>query len=298
MIKLLDKYINSDFIKDLQRVAKFGKTVHKTNLYDIRKNNFKDLKDPVFFLSTGRCGTAWLSDLMEMDESLMIVHAPENPLLSQSKLFYELYQDGGLSTREWQLFQELYLAAFEHLFFNCIKSGKRLVITESRCSFFVPIISKLIPQAHFVHVYRHPGEFVRSGIRRGYYIKEDHTQLNKIEPLADVRAKMGWNKFSQTQKISWLWSETNSFIESYKAQIDSTKIHDLNFNSWDENILFDMFSKLDMDIPRNSIQKKLNVKINVEKRGNVDLYENWSEADKNSLRELCKPLADKYNYDL
>jgi hypothetical protein len=298
MIKLLDKYINSDFIKDLQRVAKFGETIHKTNLYKIRENKFKDLKSPVFFLSTGRCGTAWLSDLMKMDKSLMIVHAPENPLLSQSKLFYELYQDGGLSDREWRIFQELYLGAFEHLFFNCIKSGKRLVITESRCSFFAPIIAKLIPQANFVHVYRHPGEFVRSGIRRGYYVKEDHTQLNKIEPLVDDKVKINWAQFNQIQKISWLWNETNSFIESSKIHIDNSKFHTLNFNHWNEEILSGLFAKLNIAVPKESIEKKLNVKINVENRGNVDLYENWSEEDKNSLRELCMSLADKYKYDL
>lgn len=296
MGNLLNKYVNSKFVQDLQRVSKYGNTIKPTNLYEIRNNRFNELKSPIFFLSTGRCGTAWLTKLMEDDKSLIVIHNPENALLAQSKLFYELYSQQSLSENEWLLFEEMYLAAFENLFLNCIKSGKRLVFTESRTSFFAPIIAKLLPQAKFVHVYRHPGEFVRSGIRRGWYVKENDTSLlYKIKPKSNT---LNWDSYSQIQKVSWLWNETNQFIEEFKCNIDSSKHYNLNFNTWTTDILFDLLTNLDIKTSKALIRKNLDVKVNVAKNENFDVYENWDANDKDKLKEICHELASKYNYNL
>ena len=33
-----------------------------------------------------------------------------------------------------------------------------------------------------------------------------------------------WNKYSQTEKIAWLWNETNQFIEDFKSKIEPEKM--------------------------------------------------------------------------
>ena len=69
---------------------------------------------------------------------------------------------------------------------------------------------------------RHPGDFVRTGIRREYY-RGNEKDDSRITPLADDEIYNSWANLSDIQKIGWLWNTTNDFIENEKVYLNDNK---------------------------------------------------------------------------
>jgi hypothetical protein len=110
-MKQLGKIIPVD---ELYWFIKFGKSKRKCNIYDLRADNFNGIERPVFFLSTGRCGTKWFSSLLSFDKRVRVLHNPVPNLGSQSKAVYEIFINN-----DWNL-DGNYLRLIEYnLFCSC-----------------------------------------------------------------------------------------------------------------------------------------------------------------------------------
>ena len=96
-MKQLEKIIPVD---ELFWLLKFGKSKRKCNIYDLRADNFKGIEKPVFFLSTGRCGTKWFSTLISFDRNVRVLHNPIPNLGSQGKLAYEIFVNNNWDVEE------------------------------------------------------------------------------------------------------------------------------------------------------------------------------------------------------
>jgi hypothetical protein len=48
---------------------------------------------PVFVLSTGRCGTQWLTELLRCDPAMWVNHSDYPELIRHSRLAYERYRE-------------------------------------------------------------------------------------------------------------------------------------------------------------------------------------------------------------
>ena len=216
-MKQLEKIIPVD---ELYWLLKFGKPKRKCNIYDLRADNFNGIEKPVFFLSTGRCGTKWFSTLISFDRNVRVLHNPAPNLGSQGKLAYEIFVNNHWNVEEdnIKLITEIYLTAREQYLRYSFKTNKRVIETNNNITFFAPVLSALFPEAKFVHLYRDPGGFVRSGIIRGWFT-EKYNSIFKINPTAINPLNKEWDKMSQLGKISWVWAETNSFIERFKELI-------------------------------------------------------------------------------
>ena len=164
---------------------KFGKSKKKLSLYDLRNMAIEQVPAPVFFLSTGRCGTKWFSSLFDKNTDLMVLHHPIPNMASQSKLVYDAYKSSNFQpkTMEQNLMNELFWTGREQFIRYSYKSQKRLFETNNSISFFAPVIAEIFPHARFVHLYRHPGEFVRSAIRRKHYTDDNSEDIKRVEPI-------------------------------------------------------------------------------------------------------------------
>lgn len=298
MYKLL-KFLNSKKVKDLQRVLEYGKTVNKLNLYSLRSCQFKDVKNPVFFLSTGRCGTAWISHVLESKEDLKIYHHPEPVMRSQGKLAYEMnLKREERNSNELLLLKEMFLAGREDLLMNCARANKRPIFTDSRSTFFANEMLELFPSAKFIFIHRHPGEVVRSGIRRSWYKAEQQSELNRIIPQKGEAFFKEWPRLSDIEKISWLWRETNLFIENFSKSVPAGNFYEISFNFWSAEKIADMMSFLNIDLKQDEISNWMTKRINVQAESPYPKYKNWSEKEQQSLKDICGDLAAKYNYHL
>jgi hypothetical protein len=279
---------------------KFGLPKKKGVIYDLRKEGFASIDRPVFFLSTGRCGTNWFARLLTHDKQLGVFHEPQPNLGAQGRTVYETYRNKGfdLSTNEKGLIREIFLAGREQYLRYSFKTQKRFVETNNHISFFAPAISELLPSALFVHVHRHPGEFVRSAVRRGFYSNDNKEDLKRILPAEGTDTDSVWAGYDQLQKNAWLWNETNSFIEDFKDTIPEEKVITFNFNELTEESVMKLIDFTGAKISNNKIKRALGRRSNIQKLGSFKSYGDWIAEDKAKLIKICGNLAEKYGYKL
>ena len=264
----------------------------KITLTDCVNQNWRNVR-PVFVLSTGRAGTQLLNNLLSLSPRAYPLHQPKPELIRVSKLAYEKISETP------EIFEEVFRTARDELVLEAAKFNKIFIETNNRVTFFAPIISKVFPEAVFIQLVRHPGDFVRSGIRRKWYSGSHEHDLGRILPQSG-EYKDHWSKMSDIEKIGWLWNETNQFIDNFRQTISSEKL--LFVKS--ENLFEDMavteeiyrFIQLpDFNIRRAG--KILKKPVNVQKKGTFSHYEDWTEENKEQLRVVA-PFAMQCGYDV
>ncbi len=283
-------------IDDLYWLLKAGKSKKRLSASELKSGLNKYIKSPVFFLSTGRCGTKWFSDLLSTNKSLMVLHSPKPTFANQNKLVYETLNKGDVCGSEKNLVKEIYLSGREQYLRYSYKTKKKIIETNNYISFFAPILIELFPDAKFVHLYRHPGEFVRSGIRRNYYTKNNPDNIKRITPTDKEQLK-DWGKLSQLEKTSWLWNETNFFIENFKKEYRAN-CYNFNFNELNPDNVISLMEFMDISISESNIKKAINKKSNVQITGSFAEYKEWDSDQKNALKGICNNLSEKYNYTI
>ncbi len=276
----------------------FGPSKLRTNFFELRSSDFKGLPHPVFFLSTGRCGTNWFTMLLSRDKSVKAFHEPRPNFGVQGRVAYELYsgKDFKVSPNEELLLQEIFLTGREQHLRYSFKTQRRFVETNNQVTFLAPAIFQLFPEAKFVHLNRHPGEFVRSALRRKFYNNTD--DIKRIVPLANDPYHKSWDVLSTLEKNSWLWMATNRFIERFKTTLPAANWHYFDFNTLNTGNILKLCKFLDVSIDEKSIGKMLRKRVNVQKTGSLGGYDDWTMEDKDRLRKVCGEMAAKYNYQL
>lgn len=285
------KKIKNSNLEDYYYTLLFGISKKKVNKYFLRTTNFKYLPAPIFFLSTGRCGTNWFEKLLSHDKSICVFHEPTPNLSIQGKKAFEL-NNSNISINENELLKEVFLAAREHYLRHSFKVGKRYIETNNHLTFLASQIAEVIPQAKFVHLYRHPGEFVTSAINRGFFSEKNQEDIKRIKPKSDKN----WINKNQIQKCSWLWNETNLFIEQFKLKNEN--VFSFNFNDLSKENVMNLLNFLNLNISEKLVENLLGIKSNVQKEKHFNQYKNWDKKDKIALQKICKNLSDKYKYKL
>jgi hypothetical protein len=247
---------------------------------------FKD-SDPIFVLSTGRCGTKLLTKLFEISVNGEVHHEPSPRMIYSSRYVYE-NQNAGINVRK-----SAFLGGRYELLKDAYIKGNRYIETNNQITFFADAILDLMPKTKFIHLIRHPGDFVRSGIRRKYYNGHDYD---------DGRIRLGetqlWDSYSNIQKIGWLWNETNAMIENWKAEdfgncVITVKSEDLFTDTSGFRSICE-FLKIAAPSDR-TIKKVIQKPVNVQRKGRFPSYIEWSEDDVSALKQIA-PLGNSYGY--
>ncbi len=222
---------------------------------------------PVFALSTGRCGTMLLTKLLSADSSLRVVHEP-HPELSYHSGWAYYKQSKGEKVEE----QVIDVCRYESIR-DAFLLGKRYVETNNRITFFANQLAILYPLAKFVHLERDVVPFVQSGYSRNWYGDErigDEGRIIKYNDLQD------WENYSQVQKISWLWWETNRFIRDFGESIGSSRYFYLAskhlFRSPDEVEKLLEFLEIE-NIPRQKLESMMRKPVNKSPASRVKILE-------------------------
>ncbi|HIA30627.1 MAG TPA: sulfotransferase [Candidatus Marinimicrobia bacterium] len=257
-------------------------------------NNYKC----IFVLSTGRCGTKLLTKILNFSSELWVDHKPSPELAFQSYRAYKYqYTLDQLKTD----FSNSRLDMIK----KCYKNSLIYCETNNRISLYARAISNIFPNAKFIHLVRHPGEFVRSGIRRGYYTRMNAEISGHLEPRENSSLIEKWSIMSQIEKIAWQWNTINCEIENFKKTIPPNKICTIQSQSMFINpeVTIQLFDFIGVANPfigtrgRSCLKNILNHPINVQKIGSYPTYDNWSNKDKLTVKRMA-PLAKNYGFTL
>lgn len=299
-VREIPTFIKEHDLEELLFIKRFGIPEKKAKFLHLRKNNFIDLPAPIFFLSTGRCGTNWFVHLLKTVKGLRVFHEPKPNLGIQGVMIYDYFINNNytLDERTKDIFKEIIYIAREQYFRYSYKTNNRYVETNNQITFFAQILAEMFPQAKFIHIYRHPGEFVRSALRRNFYSNDNVDDMKRIKPIQAALYFDKWKDFSPLEKASWLWNETNSFIERFKNSVGKTRCYSFNFSNISVDEIVPLLDFVDVQIPRKKIAKKISKRINVQIKKKFPLYNDWKDSDKILLKKHCNDLASKYGYKL
>mgnify|MGYP006410170975 FL=1 len=279
------KDVKSYFIEERYKIKK-----PISNYNSLPEKMFTNM-NPVYVVSTGRAGSELLVKLMNASNVGSVHHEPRPRMFYGSKLAYEL------GTNSIKAIQMAYLNARYDLLKKTFLEDVRFVETNNRLSFFMESLSDLFPRAKFIHLIRHPGAFVRSGIRRNYY-KSNENDDARLTPLRSDIIYDTWDKFSDIEKIGWLWNKTNEIIESAKKNIDSKRVLTLKsedlFNNYE--VYNHICEFINHELLGDSMIKALIAKpTNRQIQNNFPKWKDWSIEDKEKLKGIT-PLGIKYNF--
>jgi hypothetical protein len=285
-------------VQAFQEYARFGQVVLPKNreLYSHFLEHTMGSEDysPVFFLSTGRTGTKLFTHLLKKDHTLFVNHGLKPELIRESRIVYENYRgrDQALSGLAEEA---LFLLGRGEMMYESHVHHKRYVETNNRIGFFTHTIKTLFKNVKFVHLYRHPGEFIRSGMRRHWYSDRHIHDIGRIVPVQGSYEKK-WPALTPEEKIAWLWMETNQYFEEQLAGLDPSRVFRFNFNELSTPNVSALCSFLNVSLSSRTIEKAIGKPVNVQTENRYDPYLEWSEEMKQKVEAICGPLMNKYAY--
>ncbi len=249
-----------------------------------------------FVLSTGRCGTALLTKILENSSSLLVRHNPRPGLELVSSV---VHKDRPSLESLWLA---VLAARFDVCFEEAFQRGRIYVETNNRISLFAPALGELLPNARFIHLVRNPADFVRSGMRRGYYA-EGVVQHQRLRP----KDNQTYSEMSRLEKVAWEWNEINASIEAFKMRVPADRVMTINseslFKGDPEGMVSTVWDFLDVPNPfvgqsgAKRLGRLLERPVNKQESGSFPKYPQWDDDKKESLRRVAK-LANYYGYDL
>lgn len=281
-------YSKRKFFYHLYKRLTLGKVEKKLSLLNLKESGYTDLINPVFVLSTGRCRTHWITNLLSDQKKVFVEHNPEISFLEEGKAIYESL----LRQKErTPLLKQLVFTARDNIWLDCAKRGLRYIETNNRITFAAPILRNELKDSKFLHLTRDPIDFIISGRNRDWYKGNSH-DLGRISMMD----KKEWEKLSLNQKIGWLWKETNKFILESTKGLPSDRYmciasEDLNEHSLKEVMKF-------LELQPNTINKsKLGTITNSQKDSIKLNRENIiEELEGASFYEEFKKTANQFGY--
>lgn len=255
---------------------------------------------PVFVLNTGRSGSAFVNNLLQNIPDIQSYHeAPPNMFL-QSNFAYQ-NQD------KKEVLQKMFEVARTELILEATIKYKIYVESNQCLVFFVYQIKKLFPEAKFIHLTRHPGNFVTSAIKKGWHKNDSVWEHGRVKMEDDKK----WKNLSQIERLGWVWRETHNYIENFKSVFPkdflTLKLEDLTTKASLVNSLLNFIGsekKLDEKKIDSILQRKINEVIiseepkNMFKVPNYPTYLDWPDSDKDKLKNFVSKSATLYQYKL
>jgi hypothetical protein len=260
----------------------------RLTLADCEASGWQNVR-PCFVLSTGRSGTLFLNRLLLRSPSAYAVHQPRPELIRASRRAYEEI------ARTPDLFAETFKSAREELVHQAAQRGKVFIETNNRITFFAPVMRSVFPRAVFIHLVRHPGDVVRSGIRRGWYSGRHSHDPGRIVPLAgEMQGR--WANLNQVEKIGWLWNETNRFVEEFRSTLSTgdcllVRAEELFTDVQVAQRIFEFVQVQPVQVREGFLRQA----VNVQRKGKYPHFTDWPTEEKERLARVA-PLMARYGY--
>lgn len=244
-------------------------------------------------LSTGRTATTALARLLNLSPTLRAFHEPP-PIstLTTRTVFQEVHAQP-------QKYRDLYIKLRSGVIGGFHRQG--LIYAETNnLGFFAPVIAELLPNAKFVFVHRHAAEYVRSGMRRGWYVNHSWDKY-RLEPAASDPLRSQWDRWEPFDKICWFWKAANGFFHDFVQTLPPDRSRTICFDdlirpgSGEYRKFFDV---LGVEAPSpDEAEALLNERVNEQQQGDFPTYPHWSDEQRQRLRSIAGPLMTTLGYE-
>jgi hypothetical protein len=256
---------------------------------------------PVFVLSTGRTGSKFIVELLSLSPAVSAFHEPR-PTLQYFSNFAFHHQN------EVQTLNKMIDAARMEMILEIYINGKIFVESNQCLTFFAVALAGLFKSAKFVHLIRHPGNFVSSAARKGWYKNNSIWESGRVK-LANERR---WGDMDQVERLGWLWNFTNLFIRDFFSTLPAgrtmtCRLEDLLSGQKNVQALFSFcgggmpeFEKVRriQDRPVNQLWIDSDEPPNMEKNPAFPAFPDWSAEHKRQLGVLVGETARFYGYEI
>ncbi len=287
------KRIGKYTLRQIYWLFEAGWPKRKMSEMDLLFDKLESIPYPTFFLSTGRTGTQWFAELFARDRrNLISFHEPLPSFIIQNRFYYDLLHSDADEQMKFETGKQIFLTGRVEYFIYSYKADKHFVETNHYLTFFARVIAKILPQSKFVHLYRHPGDFIRSALNKGWYATP------RIDNTLIVPKVENWDSLDRIEKNAYLWVEVNKFAEELKAGLGPERVFDFNFSDMSPEKVHELVEFVGGDISLSRIKRFKGRKINKSRQYKFPPYSQWAEADKQKVRKICGPLAQKYGYEL
>lgn len=258
-------------------------------------DSIQDVTPCVFVLSTGRVGTQTLSELLKLETRSFVYHEPYPRLFGLSQMAY-LYGD---SNSAHKILGEAFLATRERMLDISRVYNRGFIETGHHTTFLAPIILELLPHARFIHLVRHPYAVIRSAMRRGWYVNNNHDKT-RIYPRPQNALFTDWEHLSPIDKNAWLWNETNQWISTFTKTLPSHQtllIHAESLFEGEITTLEKLYQFAEAPFPpRRKVQHVLGRKLNSQKTGTFPPPDAWEEKQQEKVWHWVGKIATQLGY--
>lgn len=260
---------------------------------DLRHGRHQVLMHPVyyraptrayFFLSTARAGSKWLTQLLDHGASVTARHEHTLNLRFRDGAFVEEKRTGeGFRALPHQPGEARRLLADartwvdEHVLGDYAEANVYLVHV-------LDYLADYFPDAHFVHLHRHPFDVVRSLLERRWY----ETPEDDRHPVLDVE---GWDDLTQLEKACHYVRRVNErLLERGLPRMPLEEV------TSDLGSLRSRLRALGIaTYPRLATGVWSEV-VNVARTRSVPAVEEWGRPTQRTVRRICGPIAARLGY--
>ena len=246
----------------------------------------------LFVLSTGRTGTSTLIRLLNLSPRVSAFHEPKPNLVREYRRAYS-----SVTTRP-DRYRRLFEGARRRLISRECPNGE-VYAEATLLKFFAPVIAEMLPNAKFLHLHRHPGEIIRSAMRRRWF-QDNPLDRYRIVPQPGDWAHQHWQDWDAFSKSCWTWHAENEYFLRLVQNIGADRVLQLPFDEWTDRstgAYERVFDFIDIDPPdRGSAQTVLNVKHNEQTSGSFPTYEQWTASQRQTLAEIASDTMDQLGY--
>jgi len=257
---------------------------------------------PVFVLSTGRSGSKFLHTIMSQCDDIQSSHEAFPTLQYFSNFAFH-------NQEKQEVLRAMFNASRMELILDAYNNNK-LFFESNQCHvFFAYAIADLFKKAKFIHLIRHPGDFICSAIKKGWHLNDTIWESGRVKMLDEDQ----WQKQDQVQKLAWSWQITNDFIRCFfdsqdHERILTVKLEDLTSQKesvskvmtfiGSKNIIKDEFI---IQLQGNKVNELFIhpfEPVNMRKVKDYPAFATWSQEEKGRISKYLDNLSLYYDYEI
>ncbi len=241
-----------------------------------------------FCLSTGRCGTQTLAHVLGTASNARVYHHPRPYLIDETLRAYH-----GRTNKT-----DVFWKARGGVIRDAWKDGLVFGELDHNMTAFASAIAGEIDHSRFIVLVRNPWDFVRSGMRRGYYSGHGWDS-GRLRPELNHPDAESWNTMEPFEKICWLWNDTYRRIRETLSEIPEDRYRVVRFEDLVHDVdlsksLFDFLGLEGFDEAK--VRAVLSNKLNEQTAGSFPSPVDWPASYHEKLEGRCKETIDFFGY--
>ena len=248
-----------------------------------------DPHDAFFVMSSGRVETQTLHALLDKAENAKVWHHPRPEMIMETQAAYwgvcdkrKVFWDG-----RRELIEQAWAKGLIH--------GE----TDHNMTPFCDVIAEEIPLSRFIVLVRDPREYVRSGMRRGFYINGGEWDRGRLRPSDNDPELADWLSKTTFERVCWLWAKTYEHILNITGKLDSSRVMVVRFEDLVGNVdtVEQIFSFLGLSgYSKAKSLRILSKRLNRQKGGDYPHPADWSNHKHMVCWNTVGKIALRYGY--